>query len=88
MCIRDRAYLSVRLAEWLNRGVISRFGLIVRHRPLGYAANAMCVWDVPDARADAAGAALAREEAVTPVSYTHLRAHETPEHLVCRLLLE
>src|SRR5678815_4648447 len=25
---------------------------------------------------------------VRPVSYTHLRAHETPEHLVCRLLLE
>eukprot|EP00658_Telonema_sp_P-2_P014123 TRINITY_DN15351_c0_g1_i6.p1 TRINITY_DN15351_c0_g1~~TRINITY_DN15351_c0_g1_i6.p1 ORF type:complete len:173 (-),score=44.48 TRINITY_DN15351_c0_g1_i6:44-562(-) len=25
---------------------------------------------------------------VVPVSYTHLRAHETPEHLVCRLLLE
>eukprot|EP00658_Telonema_sp_P-2_P010039 TRINITY_DN13762_c0_g1_i1.p1 TRINITY_DN13762_c0_g1~~TRINITY_DN13762_c0_g1_i1.p1 ORF type:complete len:182 (+),score=62.90 TRINITY_DN13762_c0_g1_i1:93-638(+) len=24
----------------------------------------------------------------TTVSYTHLRAHETPEHLVCRLLLE
>eukprot|EP00658_Telonema_sp_P-2_P027794 TRINITY_DN21407_c0_g1_i3.p1 TRINITY_DN21407_c0_g1~~TRINITY_DN21407_c0_g1_i3.p1 ORF type:complete len:290 (+),score=83.86 TRINITY_DN21407_c0_g1_i3:128-997(+) len=26
--------------------------------------------------------------AYVPVSYTHLRAHETPEHLVCRLLLE
>ena len=26
--------------------------------------------------------------ALKPVSYTHLRAHETPEHLVCRLLLE
>eukprot|EP00658_Telonema_sp_P-2_P037015 TRINITY_DN26665_c0_g1_i1.p1 TRINITY_DN26665_c0_g1~~TRINITY_DN26665_c0_g1_i1.p1 ORF type:complete len:387 (+),score=46.72 TRINITY_DN26665_c0_g1_i1:113-1162(+) len=25
---------------------------------------------------------------IYPVSYTHLRAHETPEHLVCRLLLE
>eukprot|EP00658_Telonema_sp_P-2_P071217 TRINITY_DN6051_c0_g1_i3.p2 TRINITY_DN6051_c0_g1~~TRINITY_DN6051_c0_g1_i3.p2 ORF type:complete len:115 (-),score=6.70 TRINITY_DN6051_c0_g1_i3:56-400(-) len=25
---------------------------------------------------------------VDPVSYKHLRAHETPEHLVCRLLLE
>src|SRR5678816_4299104 len=24
---------------------------------------------------------------LSPVSYTHLRAHETPEHLVCRLLL-
>ena len=23
-----------------------------------------------------------------PVSYTHLRAHETPEHIVCRLLPE
>src|SRR5678815_5792379 len=23
--------------------------------------------------------------AIKPVSYTHLRAHETPEHLVCRL---
>ena len=27
-------------------------------------------------------------EGVAAVSYTHLRAHETPEHLVCRLLLE
>src|SRR5678815_5977995 len=26
--------------------------------------------------------------ALDAVSYTHLRAHETPEHLVCRLLLE
>src|SRR5678816_2970156 len=25
-------------------------------------------------------------EGQIPVSYTHLRAHETPEHLVCRLL--
>src|SRR5678816_4795051 len=33
-----------------------------------------------------------KSEAAVPnawtVSYTHLRAHETPEHLVCRLLLE
>ena len=27
-------------------------------------------------------------ECVTPVSYTHLRAHETVLDLVCRLLLE
>ena len=35
---------------------------------------------------------IEREEAhsnsVVPVSYTHLRAHETREDLVCRLLLE
>src|SRR5678815_2142698 len=28
------------------------------------------------------------DQKVVAVSYTHLRAHETPEHLVCRLLLE
>mgnify|MGYP002682765443 CR=1 FL=1 len=27
-------------------------------------------------------------DVLVAVSYTHLRAHETPEHLVCRLLLE
>src|SRR5678815_782342 len=29
-----------------------------------------------------------QKKGVPLVSYTHLRAHETPEHLVCRLLLE
>ena len=29
-----------------------------------------------------------RSVVLDTVSYTHLRAHETPEHLVCRLLLE
>src|SRR5678816_3924439 len=32
--------------------------------------------------------AASQPEGYRPVSYTHLRAHETPEHLVCRLLLE
>src|SRR5678815_4030474 len=31
------------------------------------------------------GALRARGISPLPVSYTHLRAHETPEHLVCRL---
>src|SRR5665809_45311 len=30
----------------------------------------------------------ARQEGARPVSYTHLRAHETKANLVCRLLLE
>lgn len=69
----SEAMLTVRLSEWLNRGVVSRFGLVVRHRALGYAANAMCVWDVPDDRADALGAALAVEDAVT-LAYRRRRA--------------
>src|SRR5678815_710110 len=27
---------------------------------------------------------IRRQPGLDPVSYTHLRAHETPEHLVCR----
>src|SRR5678816_4640900 len=30
---------------------------------------------------------IEKHEMSEAVSYTHLRAHETPEHLVCRLLL-
>eukprot|EP00658_Telonema_sp_P-2_P075740 TRINITY_DN65444_c0_g1_i1.p1 TRINITY_DN65444_c0_g1~~TRINITY_DN65444_c0_g1_i1.p1 ORF type:complete len:103 (+),score=19.00 TRINITY_DN65444_c0_g1_i1:121-429(+) len=38
-----------------------------------------------------AGTVVPSGQALIPfgaVSYTHLRDHETPEHLVCRLLLE
>src|SRR5678815_5626144 len=34
------------------------------------------------------GRVLKRAGLSLSVSYTHLRAHETPEHLVCRLLVE
>ena len=33
-----------------NLGVIKRFGVVVRHHELGYRANAMVVWDIPDER--------------------------------------
>ncbi|MEP7180748.1 MAG: Lrp/AsnC family transcriptional regulator [Betaproteobacteria bacterium] len=61
------------LDGWLARGVVKRFGVVVRHRALGYTANAMCVWDVPDFDADALGAALAREPGVT-LCYRRARA--------------
>ena len=44
-------------------------------------------WLVPDER-DLLYIYAQTMDGRTPVSYTHLRAHETPEHLVCRLLLE
>ena len=53
-----------RIAAWQQQGVIRRFGIIVRHRELGYRANAMAVWDVPDEHCAALGARLAREEGV------------------------
>jgi DNA-binding Lrp family transcriptional regulator len=37
---------------WLlqSRGIVKRFGVVVRHHELGYRANAMVVWDIPDER--------------------------------------
>jgi DNA-binding Lrp family transcriptional regulator len=48
------------LARWLADGLANRLGVIVRHRPLGFRANAMVVWDVPDAEAGAAGERMAQ----------------------------
>lgn len=54
-----------RIATLLHVRVITRLGVIVRHRPLGWTANAMVVWDLPEARIPAAGQALAALAGVT-----------------------
>ncbi len=54
-----------RIATLLHSRVITRLGVIVRHRPLGWTANAMVVWDLPDDRIPAAGAALSALPGVT-----------------------
>lgn len=46
-------------------GVVSRLGVIVRHRALGWSANAMVVWDLPAEQIDRAGPALAAHPGVT-----------------------
>ena len=45
---------------WLlqSRGVIKRFGVVVRHHELGYRANAMVVWDIPDSQVREMGLCL------------------------------
>lgn len=49
-----------RIATLCAAGIISRFGVIVRHRQLGWTENAMVVWDLPHTAIEAAGEALAR----------------------------
>jgi DNA-binding Lrp family transcriptional regulator len=61
----SEAALFARLETFLKLGVITRMGLIVRHRPLGWTANAMVVWDLPDERIAAAGRTLAGMPGVT-----------------------
>lgn len=54
-----------RLRDLHEAGVIKRFGVVVRHRELGYRANAMTVWDIPDARVSELGACLGQFDFVT-----------------------
>ena len=54
-----------RLDALTRAGAVSRVGAVVRHRRLGYLANAMAVWDVSDDEVAAAGRRLAADDAVT-----------------------
>ncbi|KRT53914.1 siroheme decarboxylase subunit beta [endosymbiont of Ridgeia piscesae] len=54
-----------RIAHLQREGVIKRLGIVVRHHELGYTANAMVVWDVPDGRLDEVGEKLSNESCVT-----------------------
>ena len=74
-----------RIGEWLCDGIVKRVGVIVRHRPLGYVANVMAVWDVPDAIVDAVAVALAGEPEVT-LCYRRARALPAwPYNLFCMM---
>jgi DNA-binding Lrp family transcriptional regulator len=57
--------LLTQLRVWKEDGTIRRFGAMLRHRQAGYTANAMGVWNVPDARIEAFGQAAAGFRAVS-----------------------
>lgn len=65
VCGQTEAEVIGRIGRLSAAGAIQRFGVIVRHRELGYRANAMVVWDVPDDEVRAAGERLAALSFVT-----------------------
>ena len=73
------------LRRLIAGGVIKRFGVIVRHRELGYRANAMVVWDVPDARVGDAGRTLAALPFVTLCYRRPRRLPAWPYNLFCMI---
>lgn len=54
-----------KLRALIDTGAIKRFGVIVRHHEMGYRANAMVVWDVPDNFVELVGQKLGSEDCVT-----------------------
>lgn len=52
--------------QWLQQqGAIKRLGIVVRHHELGYRANAMVVWDVPDEQVAVLGQCFSQFEFIT-----------------------
>jgi DNA-binding Lrp family transcriptional regulator len=74
-----------RLRGLVATGVMSRFGVIVRHHELGIRANAMVVWDVPGERVRAAGAALRALPYVTLCYRRPRRPPAWPYNLFCMI---
>ena len=44
--------LLARIASMREEKKIRKVGAVLRHREVGFTANALCVWDVPDAQMD------------------------------------
>ena len=69
------------LEALLEQGVIKRLGVVVRHRELGYDANAMVVWDVPDGAVGQIGRRLGAFPFVTLCYRRPRRLPEWPYNL-------
>ncbi|WP_246540230.1 AsnC family protein [sulfur-oxidizing endosymbiont of Gigantopelta aegis] len=54
-----------RLQQLKDDGTIKRLGVVVRHRELGFKANAMVVWDIPDDKVAEIARRIASFECVT-----------------------
>jgi DNA-binding Lrp family transcriptional regulator len=63
-----------RLQNWLDNGTINRLGVVVRHRELGYRANAMVVWDISDEMVSRVGHCFAKYDFVN-------LCYQRPRHL-------
>lgn len=74
-----------RLQRLLESGDIRRLGVVVRHRELGYGANAMVVWDVPDERVTGVGRLIGRQACVTLCYRRPRRPGRWPYNLFCMI---
>ena len=57
--------VAQQIREWLDSGVIRRFGAVVRHKELGFVANGMAAFRISPEAIDDAGRRLARHAEVS-----------------------
>ena len=84
LCDMPETEVLERLARLKQQGLIKRMGVIVKHRQLGYLANAMIVWDVPDDLVKQLGGHVSQFAFVT-LCYQRPRQAEWPYNLYCMI---
>jgi len=57
--------LLIRLKKYSQSRKIRKMGAVLRHREVGYAANALCAWNVPEERIQEVGEMFAKNVVVT-----------------------
>jgi DNA-binding Lrp family transcriptional regulator len=68
--------VMTRLRHMLDAGIIRRIGAVPNHYALGYRANGMSVWNVPDERVRALGTKIG---ALDAVSHCYHRPRHPPQ---------
>ncbi|TVO71680.1 siroheme decarboxylase subunit beta [Sedimenticola selenatireducens] len=81
----DEKSVIERIDAMQSSGVIKRLGIVVRHHELGYTANAMVVWDVPDHRIDEVGEKLGALDCITLCYQRPRRLPDWPYNLFCMI---
>ncbi len=73
--------VMARLARMFESGVIRRIGAVPNHYAIGYTANGMSVWDVPDERIDQLGVRVGELDFVTHCYHRPRRLPAWPYNL-------
>lgn len=80
----SEAQVIERLTYLQDRGMIKRLGIIVKHATLGYRANAMIVWRIPEADIDFVAQEMLKFSFVT-LCYQRPMLPEWPYNLYCMI---
>lgn len=72
---------QVRL--WSESGLFRRVGLVIKHRAMGFRANAMLVMDIPDEQVDEVGRKLGEAAGVNLCYQRPRRLPDWPYNLFC-----
>ncbi|MBV2361645.1 Lrp/AsnC family transcriptional regulator [Thalassococcus sp. CAU 1522] len=82
---RTEAEVLNRIEALSNAGIVSRLGIIIRHRAVGWRSNAMVVWDIPADQVEIAGPLLARQRGVTLCYERRVVPRLWPYRLFCMI---